>query len=247
VTGEPLAPAAIVTGGSRGIGSGIARMLARRGWNLTISARGEDALREVAAELTAQGGSVHVVAGDVGEESFAETLVSEHMAAWGRLDAVVLAAGVGSAAPIAGYPARRLARQVDVNFRAPFMLVAQAIPHLRRTPESGEVSRVIAISSLEALHPEPGLAAYGAAKAALSSLMSSINAEERHNGVVGTAIAPGYVDTEMSDWVADRIPKSTMLEVNDVVRCVELLLDLSPNALVPQIALHRRDAGLYDA
>ena len=242
-----MAPAAIVTGGSRGIGAGIARMLARRGWSLTIAARGEEALAALADEITSQGGSVQIVAGDAGEESFAETLVSTHLASWGRLDALVLAAGVGSAAPIAAYPARRLARQVDVNFRAPFMLVAQAIPHLRRSVESGEVSRVIAISSLEALHPEPGLAAYGAATAALSSLLSSINAEERLNGVVGTAISPGYVDTEMSDWVADRIPKSTMLEIHDVVRCVELLLDLSPNALVSHLELHRRVAGLYEA
>lgn len=240
--------AAIITGGSRGIGLGIARMLASRGWSLTLTARGAEALEIAVAELS-RDTEVRSVAGDMSDEAHVAALVGGHVEAFGTLDALVLAAGVGSAGPIADYPSRRLDRQLEVNFRAPFLLSAAAIPAMREGAHvlAGGVARVIAIASLEGIFPEPGLAAYGATKSALLSLVTSINAEERLNGVVATAISPGYVDTAMSDWVADVIDKDSMLRVDDVVRCVELLLDVSPQAVIPQIALHRRAADPYRA
>jgi 3-oxoacyl-[acyl-carrier protein] reductase len=239
---ETQRPSAIVTGGSRGIGRGIATMLALRGWDLTVTARGADALEALSLELAETGVSVRAVAGDIGDEQHIAELVAGHISDFGHVNALVLAAGIGSAAPIDGYPSKRLDRQLDVNFRSPFLLTAAALSSLRSSAQSRPdgVSRVIAIASIEGLHPEPGLAAYGATKAALISLIESINAEERANGVVATAICPGFVDTDMSDWVADVIGKATMLTIADVVRCVELTLDLSANAVLPQIVLQRR-------
>jgi len=223
-------------------------MLALRGCNITIAARDESALGVIADEFEQLGISTNIVAGDVGKEGHAEALVDSHMAAFGRLDVVIFAAGIGTSSPIAGYPEGRLSRQIDVNFRAPFLVSALAIPHMRATAmQWNRVARFIAIASLEGLYPEPGLAAYAATKSALISLVATINAEERHNGVMATAISPGYVDTDMSDWISDQIPKASMLEVDDVVRCAEMILDLSPQALVPHIELHRRTAESYKA
>lgn len=109
------------------------------------------------------------------------------------------------------------------------------------------VSRLIAISSIEGLHAEPEFAAYEATKAALISLVDSVNSEERKNGVVAAAISPECVLTDMSDWVTDVIAKSTMLSVDDVVRCVESILDLSPQAVLPRIVLERRMVGPHGA
>ncbi len=245
----PTAPSAIVTGGSRGIGRGIALLLARRGWGVTIAARGVEALDDCVGELMSLGARAVSVAGDVSDDRHVTDILERHLDHFGGLDALVLAAGVGSAGPLAGYPARRLDRQFDVNFRGPFLMTAAALPSLRATAQrnASGVARVIALSSLEGLHPESGLAAYGATKAALLSLVNSINTEERGNGVLATAIAPGYVDTEMSDWISDVIPKASMLSVDDITRCVELLLDLSPQAVIPQIVLSRRDAPSYQA
>lgn len=235
-------PSAIVTGASRGIGRGIALMLARRGWDLTVTARGIEALEILSGEIAQRGVSGRAVAGDIGDEQHVASLVEGHVSAFGSVNALVLAAGVGSAGPIDGYLSKRLDRQLDVNFRSPFLLAAAAMSSLRQSARAlpGGVSRVIAIASIEGIHPEPGLAAYGATKAALISLVESINAEERTSGVVATAISPGFVDTDMSDWVADVIGKDTMLTIDDVVRCVELVLDLSANAVVPHIVLRRR-------
>ena len=67
-------------------------------------------------------------------------------------------------------------------------------------------ARVIALASITGVYAEPGLAVYGASKAALISLMETLNAEESANGVMATAIAPAYVATDMSAWTADTIP-----------------------------------------
>jgi NAD(P)-dependent dehydrogenase (short-subunit alcohol dehydrogenase family) len=128
-------------------------------------------------------------------------------------------------------------------------LVAKALPLLRAgaqaNPERG--GRVIAMTSLEGVHPEAGLSAYGASKAALISLITSINNEEGTNGISASAISPGFVNTDMSAWVADSIPPASMITVDDVVKTVELLLSVSPNAVLPHIVINRRGGGAYHA
>jgi 3-oxoacyl-[acyl-carrier protein] reductase len=242
-------PSALITGASRGIGYGIASHLAARGWDLTLTARGVDRLAEISDEFQAAGATVQVVPGDVAEEATLDAAVSAHAEAFTSMNALVLAAGVGSAGPIDGYPLRRLDKQLAVNFRAPFGLVARALPLLRLAaqihPERG--GKVIALTSLEGLHPEAGLAAYGASKAALIALVSSINNEEGANGVSATAISPGFVDTDMSTWVADTIPPAEMITVADIVKTVDLVLSVSANAVLPHIVINRRGGGAYHA
>ncbi len=243
------APTAIVTGGSRGIGRGIAKMLAIRGWNLTIAARGVQALEEARTDLSRYRVQVRVAPCDLAEDQGNTSLVEDHLAAFGTLNALVLAAGVGYAAAIDGYPSGRLDRQLSVNIRSPFLLTAAALPALRLSAKGRPdgISRIIALSSLEGIFPEANLAAYGATKAALVSLINSINVEERISGIIATAISPGYVDTEMSDWISGVIPKSSMITVDDVAKCVELVFSMSPNAMISHIVLRRRAADYYQA
>lgn len=108
-------------------------------------------------------------------------------------------------------------------------------------------ARVIALASITGVYSEAGLAVYGAAKAALISLISTLNAEESGNGVTATAISPGYVDTEMSAWIHDRIPPEQMLTVNDVVEIIDTLLRLSSRAVVPNIVMTRAGTDGYHA
>jgi len=168
-------------------------------------------------------------------------LARAHAGRFGSLDLLVLSAGTGTSGRIADYPMRRFDRQMTVNVRAPFALVQECLPALRRAaaarPAHG--SRVTAIASMAGIASEPGLAAYGAAKAALISLCQSINAEESSAGVTATAIAPGYVDTEMSAWVHDRIDPDQMIPPADIAELVLALAQLSARSVVPLIAISR--------
>ncbi|MBM2619691.1 SDR family oxidoreductase [Actinoplanes sp. LDG1-06] len=227
---------AVVTGASRGIGRGIALALAARGWNLTLVARRPF---EVAAEAEAAGaGKVEAVAADLATD--ADNVVLEH----DTLDALILCAGVGSAAPLAGDPMARFDKQFALNTRAPFVLVTKALPLLRAASGGG---RVIALSSITGIQAEPKLSAYGASKAALLALVRGINAEESAHGVTATAIAPGYVDTDMSAWIRDTVPPERMIPVDDVVRTVLTLLDLSPRTVINEIVMSRAGTRGYEA
>ena len=95
------------------------------------------------------------------------------------------------------------------------------------------------LASITGVYAESNLAVYGATKAALISLTESLNLEEAVNGVTATAIAPGYVDTDMAAWVHDSIAPDAMIGVNDIVELVDALLQLSANAVVGQLIVSR--------
>ncbi len=235
-------PSALVTGASRGIGLGIALRLAVRGYGLTIAARDQERLESVGEDLRAAGApDVHALAGDIADESYLVDLVAAHAGRFDTVDALILNAGVGSAGALADFHPRRFDKQVTLNLRAPFVLLQQAMPLLRKAaaahPARG--AKVVALSSITGVYAEPDLAAYGATKAALMSLIRSVNREEAGNGVCATAISPAYVDTDMAVYVHERIRAEEMLEVADVVEMVDACLRLSARAAVPEIVMAR--------
>jgi NAD(P)-dependent dehydrogenase (short-subunit alcohol dehydrogenase family) len=233
---------ALVTGASRGIGRAIARMLAQRGFGLTIAARDAAKLADVADELSQLGArGVVPCPGDLADEAYLDRLVAAHAGGFAAMDCLVLNAGVGTAGDLATFPVRRFDKTVAVNLRAPFLLVQHSLPLLRAAaeanPEHG--ARVVALSSITGVYAEAGLAAYGATKAALNSLVDTLNVEESGRGVLATAIAPAYVDTDMSAWVVERVPAVEMIRADDVSRLVEALVDLSGRAVVSRLVISR--------
>ena len=240
--GSQAPPSALVTGASRGIGRAIAERLAAAGFALTLSGRHPGPLEEVARALDGVAAGTDVVPADMASEHDVRRLAQRHAERFGSLDLLVLCAGFGASGPIAGYPIHRFDRQIEVNLRAPFILVQACLPSLRRAaashPDRG--ARIAAIASLTGVASEPGLAAYGATKAALISLCQSINVEESGSGITATAISPGYVDTEMSSWVRDRIDPADMIEPGDIAELVAALTRLSAQAMVPGIVVARR-------
>lgn len=242
-------PSALITGASRGIGHGIARHLAAQGWALTINARDAERLEQTAIELEELGAVVQAVNGDLAHDEAVKAAVDRHDSSYHAMNALVLAAGVGSAGRIDGYSIRRFDKQFDVNVRAPFQLVSRALPLLRAGAQADPIrgGRIVALTSIEGVHPGDGLAVYGASKAALISLVRSINLEQSRHGVTASAISPGFVDTDMSAWTADTVPPSTMITIGDVVKAVDLLLSLSPTATISHLIIHRTIAGPYSA
>ncbi|QTX03795.1 SDR family oxidoreductase [Agromyces archimandritae] len=237
---EPAPRAALITGASRGIGLAVARRLAAEGYALTLSARTPEPLEAAAAELAGPGTRVVAVPADAADPDALAALLARHEAEHGRLDALVLNAGMGFGSPIAETPLRRVDKHVALNFRGPFALVSAALPLLRRTAAlDARGARIIALASLAGLMPEPDLAAYSATKAALVSLCESVCLEEGTRGVSATAICPGYVDTELAAWKTDEIPAEEMIRADDIAELAVALTRLSRHAAVPRLAVNR--------
>jgi NAD(P)-dependent dehydrogenase (short-subunit alcohol dehydrogenase family) len=220
-------PAALVTGGSSGIGLAIARMLRDDGYDLTLASRTKEKVEGVAAEL----GALAVEANVVRDED-CERLVGEHVDRFGRLDVLVNSAGVGVGGNVEQLTPKQWDLQLNVNLRGAFLVTRAAIPQLRSSR-----GLVVNLASIAGTVPVPGLAAYGAAKAALISLTHSLNRELEGDGVRLCAICPGFVDTPMASWTG--IPSDEMIQPEDCAEVVRMLLRLSPKARVPQVVIER--------
>jgi NAD(P)-dependent dehydrogenase (short-subunit alcohol dehydrogenase family) len=219
--------AAIVTGGSSGIGLAIARMLKDEGFELTLASRTREKAEAAAGEL----GALAVVA-DVAKEEDCRSIVEEHRARHGRLDVLVNSAGIGIAGRIDELPVRHLDLQLQVNLRGVMLVTAAALPLLRDTQ-----GLVVNLASIAGTMGTPPLPAYGATKAAVIQFTSTLNRGEQEHGVRATAISPGFVDTPMAEFAS--VPKDQMIRPEDCAEIVRMLLRLSPYARVPHVVVER--------
>jgi NAD(P)-dependent dehydrogenase (short-subunit alcohol dehydrogenase family) len=220
-------PSALVTGGSSGIGLAIARMLREEGHALTLAARKMERLETAAAELDAT-----AVAVDVRSEEDCARLVATHLETHGGLDVLVNSAGAGVAGRIGDTQTKHFDLQQSVNLRGAFLVTREALPALREAK-----GYVVNLASIAGTVPTPGLASYGAAKAALISLTRSLDREETDAGVRVTAICPAFVDTPMAEWTG--LPGEAMIQPQDCAEIVRALLRLSPAARVPVVVIER--------
>jgi short-subunit dehydrogenase len=226
---EILAPvtSALVTGGSSGLGLAIARMLRGEGYELTLVARRAEPLDEAAAGLGAA-----AVAANLGDADECVRVVAAHAERFGGMDVLVNSAGLGIGGSFAEQDTKRIALQLDVNVRAAMIVTREALPLLRASR-----GHIVNLASIAGTIPTPGLAVYGATKAALISFTNSLNREEADDGVRATAICPAFVATRMTDWTG--IPPEEMIQPEDVAELVRTVLRLSPRARVPQIVIER--------
>ena len=220
-------PSALVTGGSSGIGLAIARMLRDEGYDLTLAARTVERLEAAAGSLDAT-----AVAVDVRHEEECVRLVAAHLDAHGGLDVLVNSAGVGIAGPIGDTSTKQFDLQQSVNLRSAFLVTREALPALRASR-----GYVVNLASIAGTIPTPGLATYGASKAALISLTRSLVREESDTGVRVTALCPGFVDTPMAAWTG--IEGAELIQPEDCAEIVRSLLRLSPAARVPVVVVER--------
>jgi NAD(P)-dependent dehydrogenase (short-subunit alcohol dehydrogenase family) len=225
-----MARAALVTGGSSGIGLAIARALKDEGHDLTLAARGRERLDAAAAELDAQ-----AVPTDVAREEDCQRVVTSHRERFGRMDVLVNCAGVGIAGRIEAAETRHWDLQFAVNLRAAFLVTRASIPLLKESQ-----GLVVNVASIAGTVAAPGLSAYGAAKAGLIAFTRSLNAELAEDGVRACAICPGFVDTPMAAWTG--MPSEEMIQPEDCGEIVRMLLRLSPRARVPQVVIERLGA-----
>jgi NAD(P)-dependent dehydrogenase (short-subunit alcohol dehydrogenase family) len=219
--------AALVTGGSSGIGLAIARLLHEDGFELTLAARTREKVEAAARELDAL-----AVAADVSKEDDCRRIVDEHRERHGRLDVLVNSAGIGIAGKVDELSAKHVDLQLDVNLRGLMLVTAAALPLLREA--SG---LVVNLASIAGTMPTSRLQVYGATKAAVIQFTSTLNEAEEEHGVRATAISPGFVDTPMTEWAP--VPSEQMIRPEDCAEVVRLLLRLSPYARIPHVVIER--------
>lgn len=246
----PITRSALITGGSRGIGAEIARRLAGEGYHLTLAARNLDTLEQTARRIREESGvEVQPVAARMNDLDQVRALVRAHADRFGGMNALVLSAGTGTAGAVADMPATTYERMLDVNFRAPITLIQAAIPLLRRSAaeDAHRGAKIIALASISGVVGEAGLAAYGATKAALISLCETVTLEESAHGVAATALSPGYVDTDMTEWKRDTLAPTAMLTTGDIAELAVAVTRLSRNAVIPNIVITRAGEQIWRA
>jgi NAD(P)-dependent dehydrogenase (short-subunit alcohol dehydrogenase family) len=223
--------AALVTGGSSGIGFAIASMLRENGFALTLASRTRTKV-EAAAEIL----GAHAVTADVANADDCHRMVEEHRAQHGRLDVLVNSAGVGIGVPIDELETKHIDLQLNVNLRGTLLVTAAALPMLRESH-----GLIVNLASIAGTAPSPQLPVYGAAKAAVINFTSALNRGEEQHGVRATALSPGFVDTPMTSWAP--VPPDQMIRPEDCAEVVRALLHLSPFARLPHVVIERVDVA----
>jgi len=236
--------AAIVTGGSSGIGLAIARMLGQEGYGITLAARRPDKLEAAAEVLRGEGFDVLSVAGDLGDEDVVKRVVAEHEERFGRLDVLVNNAGVGIGANVADISTKHLDLQLATNLRSPILFYRECVALLRVAGAEHRKAIVINTASIAGRTGEAWLSVYGATKAALISFTIGMNKELAKEGIKSTALCPAFVDTPMTDFVKGQIPADDMIRDTDIAIAVKAVIDMSPACIVPEIPFVRPDEGL---
>lgn len=191
----------IVTGGGSGIGAAVAERLSQAATVVICD------LRKPELEAVAKRTGADPVVIDITNYAAAQKLVADVAEQYGRLDGLVLNAGIVAPAAVADMSIGDWNRQIDVNLTAPFVMAQAALPHLVKSKGA-----VVGVSSVGAIQTGPGLCAYAAAKAGIDQLMKCIAYENARFGVRANAVAPGWIRTEMGDEEMRSLPIGHDLE-----------------------------------
>lgn len=223
--------AVIVTGASRGIGEAIARDLAGAGWPLVLVARNAGKLAALAAEL---GGPERCLAcpADIGSWEDAQRVAALAQETFGTIDGLVNNAGITRDGLLVRMSPEQWQAPLDVNLNGTFYFTRAVGPIMMRQRQG----RIVNITSVIGLTGNAGQANYAASKAGVIALTKSVAKELGSRGVTCNALAPGYIATDMTAELPDkvrqemleRIPLRRLGEVADIAGVVRFLL--SPEA-----------------
>lgn len=249
MSGDLAGLAAIVTGGSRGIGLAVARAFAREGASLVLVARDAQRLAAAADAIAADHGSTpQVVVGDLADTATADSAVASALAAFGRLDVLANVAGWYPTALVEHTSDADFRATIDSNLTATFALCRAALPHLRQ-----HGGTIVNMSSTAARFPTPGLAAYSAAKAGVEAFTRALAAEAAP-AVRVNAVSAGPTRTEAvrelmaTDTtgavaaVTANLPLGRMAEPEEIAEVFLFLASRRSSAITGQV-LHANCGG----
>lgn len=236
--------AALITGGSRGIGNAIARALGEDGYALTISARRPDSLEAAAEALRGDGIEVQAVPANMTNEEEVVGAIAAHRERYGRLDVLVNNAGIGIGQPMEEILTKYLDIQLGVNLRGLIIATREALPMLREAGAEHGKALIVNMASVAGKSAQPWLSVYSATKAAVIGFSASTQKEVGASGIQVTALAPGFVDTDMTDFAKDQVAAQQMIQPADIAEAVRFLLRTSPHCAVPEVVFLRPGEGI---
>jgi len=226
-----------ITGAGSGMGQAVARSAALAGWTVVLSGRRPESLQESASQVRSAGGTALELPLDVRDGDAVRAARSRILAEFGRIDGLVLAAGLNT-------PQRAWGDQditefhdiVAVNLGAVVTVVDATLPDLR---ENAGVVVVISSYAGWSFHPMAGVA-YSASKTALGSVVRTLNSAEAGNGVRATHLCPGDVATDFLDRrpnVPDAAARAKMLQPDDIARTVQFVLDSPAHVRIDELVV----------
>jgi 3-oxoacyl-[acyl-carrier protein] reductase len=193
---------ALVTGGSRGIGRGIVLALVREGAKVAFVYRGsQQAAESLAAEITSAGGTCKGFQADVAQPDTAQRVVDQVVGDWGRIDILVNNAGVIRDGLFVRMEPADWQTVIDTNLTGTYAFCRAVAGQMALKQRSG---RIINISSVAAEHVNAGQANYAASKGAVNALTRALAVELGSRNVTVNAIAPGFVETDMTEAVRNK-------------------------------------------
>lgn len=221
---------ALITGGSKGIGYGVAEALLNLGMRVAITSRSEDSAVHAAKNLTQIGrGKVLGLVADVRDYYSQEEAARVVIERWGQIDVLVANAGIGHFGSVEDLTIDEWQQTIDTNLSGVFYSIKAALPELRKSK-----GYIITISSLAGTNFFEGGAAYNASKFGVTGMSQAIMLDVRNHGVKVSTIMPGSVATHFNDHQpSDK--DSWKIQKEDIGELVVNLLKMNPRALPSKI------------
>src|SRR2546426_5980362 len=224
---------AVVTGGTWGIGWSIARALVREGASVFVGGRDARRVEAAVEELRNNGGRADGLAADVRRYEDCRNLIARGAERFGGLDILVNNAGVGVFKPVDQISVEEWDEVIATNLSGVFYCSREAIPWMRRRGGG----YIFNISSLAAINPMPGGAAYNASKFGLNGFTEAMMQDVRYDGIRVSTIMPGRVDTDFAAQPGSKKRETGKLTGDDIAKAIEDLYKYPKSSLASRIEL----------
>jgi 3-oxoacyl-[acyl-carrier protein] reductase len=238
---------ALVTGGTRGIGKAIAEELARKGVNVVVAGRNLTAANEVAESLSVLGIKAVGKRLDVSNSAEVERVFDEIRTEFNRIDILINNAGITKDGLLMRMKEEAWDSVMDINLKGVFLCSREAIKDMAKQ----RYGRIVNITSVAAFMGNPGQANYSASKAGIVGFSKTVAREYAGRGVTVNAVAPGFIETAMTDALSENIkeemkkliPLARFGSVEDVANAVVFLASPDSGYITGQV-IHV-NGGMY--